>query len=394
MNDPNHPPPSGTPPGSPYPPVPYQARPSGYNQAFWWVGGGCAVMAGLFLLLLVLAIIGSETGLLGLIIGMIVALMPVPIYIMLALWLDRIEAEPPWMLAVAFFWGASVSVFVSLLFNTINAAIAASLFGPELGSVLGAVISAPIFEEGSKALILIIFYFARKDEFDGIVDGIVYATMVALGFAMVENFLYYGRAIAGEGGAVALTITFIMRGIVGPFAHPLFTSMTGIGLGWSRQTKNPAIRVVAPFVGLGMAMFLHGLWNLSASIHGLLYIAVYILFMVPALLIVLGVVAYSLKQEGAILRQHLQPEVQSGLMTPAEVIQISGVLSRLQSSLQALARGGFGRWRTQTLYYQIASELAFHRWRIEHGTQKADYTAAERERAYLQQLQALRSRLA
>ena len=43
-------------------------------------------------------------------------------------------------------------------------------------------------------MILVIFFFWKKDEFDGVVDGIVYASMAGLGFAMTENILYYGNA--------------------------------------------------------------------------------------------------------------------------------------------------------------------------------------------------------
>jgi len=49
---------------------------------------------------------------------MVSATLPVPIYLMLVLWIDRYEAEPAWMLATAFFWGALVAVFFAFLINT------------------------------------------------------------------------------------------------------------------------------------------------------------------------------------------------------------------------------------------------------------------------------------
>ena len=54
-------------------------------------------------------------------------------------------------------------------------------------------------------------------------DGIVYAAMVGLGFAFTENILYYGRT-ALEGG-VPLAATFFVRGVLSPFAHPVFTCL-------------------------------------------------------------------------------------------------------------------------------------------------------------------------
>jgi len=53
----------------------------------------------------------------------------------------------------------------------------------------------------------VLFFFKRK-EFDGIVDGVVYATMVALGFAMTENVQYYGSAL--RSGADAAGSLFIL----------------------------------------------------------------------------------------------------------------------------------------------------------------------------------------
>src|SRR5256884_6519844 len=160
------------------------------------------------------------------------------------------------MLATAFFWGALVAVFVAFVFNTSLSIIAAvATHNAQVGEAFGAVISAPIVEESAKALILVILFFWKKDEFDGIVDGIVYAGMVGLGFAMTENILYYGRAV--QHGAGVLTLVFILRGMAAPFSHPLFTSMTGIGLGWSRQSDNGFVKVTMPVLGFMLAILMH-----------------------------------------------------------------------------------------------------------------------------------------
>ena len=102
-----------------------------------------------------------------------------------------------------------------------------------------------------------IFFLWKRDEFDNVLDGIIYAAMAGLGFAMTENVLYYGKALA-TGGLGASLFTFILRGVVSPFAHPLFTSMTGIGLGIARQSrKGSPLKWLAPIGGICLAMFLH-----------------------------------------------------------------------------------------------------------------------------------------
>src|SRR2546426_11072498 len=220
------------------PPIRPAMRSSGHQSAFKIILAVFAAMVAAVLGLIVLLLIGAETGPVELVIGLICACLPVPIYVMLLLWIDRYEAEPLWMLATAFFWGALVAVLVAFIFNTSLSIIAAvATHNAQVGEAFGAVISAPIVEESSKALILLILFLWKKDEFDGIVDGIVYAGMVGLGFAMTENVLYYGRSV--QGGLEGLTFIFILRGMAAPFSHPLFTSMTGIGLGWSRQSNHP-----------------------------------------------------------------------------------------------------------------------------------------------------------
>src|SRR5205809_5822644 len=228
---------------------------------------------------------------------MICACLPVPIYVMLLLWIDRYESEPLWMLATAFFWGALVAVFIAFIFNTsISIMAAVATHNQEIGENVGAVISAPIVEESAKALILLILFVWKRDEFDGIIDGIVYAGMVGLGFAMTENVLYYGRAVGS--GADALTFTWILRGMAAPFSHPLFTSMSGIGLGWSRQSDNGFIKVVMPVLGFMLAIAMHATWNGSATYGGGAgFIAAYFLIMGPAFIITLMTIFFSLRRE-------------------------------------------------------------------------------------------------
>src|SRR4029079_12058155 len=106
------------------------------------------------------------------------------------------------------------------------------------------VISAPLIEEGTKGLGVVLFMIFLRNEFDDILDGIVYAGVIALGFATVENVLYYGRTVSAGGGG--LLFILFLRGVLSPFAHSLFTSMTGIGCGISRETHNKTVKIIAP----------------------------------------------------------------------------------------------------------------------------------------------------
>ena len=384
-------------------PDPFLPNPSGANQpstivikpsprmsAIRIAFGVIAILISLLLGLLVLLLIGIETGPIALLVGLVTATLPVPLYVVLVLWIDRYESEPLWMLATAFFWGALVAVFIAFLFNSVIALIVSIITNSlAAGETVAAVISAPIVEEIAKALILFIFFFWKKDEFDGVVDGIVYAALVGLGFAMTENIQYYGKA-ALAGGGEGLTILFIIRGALAPFSHPLFTSMTGIGLGLARQTQNTAVKLVTPVLGLLTAICMHSIWNGSAAIFGGgVFVLTYLLLMVPAFLIILFVIFLALRREGQVVRQFLMTDFERGLLTNEEYDQLCTVRGRMGSSFNALSRGGIDHWRTRMRFNQMASELAFHRNRVARDAGSANQEFLEREIAYLQALQEL-----
>jgi RsiW-degrading membrane proteinase PrsW (M82 family) len=343
--------------------------------------------------LIILLLIGAETGLVELVIGMICATLPVPIYVMLLLWIDRYESEPLWMLATSFLWGAIIAVFISLIFNTGIALFAAAASRSEdVGEAVGAVISAPIVEESAKALILVILFFWKKDEFDGIVDGIVYAGMVGLGFAMTENILYYGRAM--QKGADFLTAVWILRGMAAPFSHPLFTSMTGIGLGWARQSESTLTKFTVPFLGFGLAVLMHAAWNGSAVFGGgAAFFVTYFMVMGPALIITLMVIHFQLKREGRIVQQYLYPDYQKGHFDQHEFERLCTVRGRMGLSWNALRAKGFSGWRLRRRCNQMASELAFHRSRVARGLSRHPLDAAERDALYHSTLHELRRQL-
>jgi RsiW-degrading membrane proteinase PrsW (M82 family) len=350
-----------------------------------------AIFAGLialFLGLLVLLLIGIETGPVALLLGLLTATLPVPIYVALVLWIDRYEAEPLWMLTTAFFWGALFATFFAFLFNTGSAGIVSYLSNAKAAEEFAAVISAPIVEETGKAFILFIFFFWKKDEFDGVVDGIVYASLAALGFAMTENILYYGRAALGGGGS--LTATLIIRGFFAPFSHPLFTSLTGIGLGLARQSNNLAVKFLTPVVGLLMAIFMHSIWNGSAVFGGgWLFVLIYIVVMIPAFIIMLVVIGFALRREGQVVREHLVIDLDRGFLTAEEYKELGSIVGRMGSSYNAFSRSGLKGWRARRRFNQLASELAFHRNRVARGVYSADEDVLSQETAYLHALQGL-----
>jgi RsiW-degrading membrane proteinase PrsW (M82 family) len=355
-------------PAPPYPQVAdAPALPRGKRRVLHWaaalVAAGLALLSGL----LTLSLIGYETGLVPFLVGLVIAVLPVPVYLTLVLWLDRYEAEPAWLLAVSFCWGALVAVFFAIIVNSLGVLIVQGALGEEAGSFYGLVVSAPLVEETAKALALFALFLWKRDEFDGVLDGIIYAAMVGLGFAMTENVKYYGEAVSQQNAFGV----FIVRGLFSPFAHPLFTSMTGIGLGMAAHARGRAAKLLLPPLGLALAVGLHAAWNASAFFagqteNGLIMLASYFVVMVPTFLALLAVVGFALRREGRILREQLQ--------------------ARTGASFGALTSGGVAAWRARLRLNRAASELAFHRHRVARGVISRDGRDAEREAAYVRQI--------
>ncbi|HEX6747490.1 MAG TPA: PrsW family intramembrane metalloprotease [Longimicrobium sp.] len=334
-----------------------------------------------------LMLIGADLGPRAFFMGVVLAVVPVPVYLALALWMDRFEPEPPVTLAQTFAWGASVAVLVSILLNTYTESTFAQLFGRRAGEIAGRLVSAPVVEELSKGVALVVLFRTLRDEYDDVLDGVVYAAMVGLGFAMMENVQYYGAAI--EEGHRSSVATFAIRGMLAPFAHPLFTAMFGVGLGYARERGQPARRFWAPPVGFAAAVGLHALWNWAAGYDDTWFVTLYALVMFPAFMGLLVIVYLSLVREGRIIREHLGALVEDGMLTPDELDRLCVVRSRLRSTYRAWRTGGMARWRAQRELHRMASELAFHRWRVQRGLSQGAEADARREALYLRRLEAL-----
>jgi RsiW-degrading membrane proteinase PrsW (M82 family) len=143
----------------------------------------------------------------------------------------------------------------------LNDLIAVSVYAvtgsPEQAQVFGTVVGAPVVEEIAKGTGVLLIFLLRRRAVDGPVDGIVYAAVVAAGFAFTENVLYFVQY------REALSQVFVARAIYSPFAHVTFTACTGIALGLASRRSAAAWVVLFP-VGLVAAMALHALWNGSA----------------------------------------------------------------------------------------------------------------------------------
>src|SRR3954452_4361191 len=324
----------------------------------------------------------------ALVVGVVLAALPVGPVIACFLWLDRYEPEPVPLLVTAFGWGALVATAAALILQLLDSAV---LSTPD--SLTGTVV-APVTEEAAKGLFIFLLVWFRRRVIDGVLDGIVYAGMVGVGFAFTENILYLGRAYmgggsAGAGGLESATALFVIRGIFSPFAHPLFTSFIGIGVGVAVMARSRSWRLVAPVLGYVVAVVAHGSWNGSASFSGgRLFVLTYLSAMVPAFLLLAGFAVWARYREGRMLTRSLTDCARRGLIDGAEVPWLVRLPARRASRRFARAQGGPIADKVMREYQQQAVELGFLHDRYLRGTAPPDF--AQRGAAMVQRLRALR----
>ncbi|WP_432984964.1 PrsW family intramembrane metalloprotease [Dactylosporangium sp. CA-233914] len=326
----------------------------------------------------VLTFFGFNGGWTALVVGVGAAVIPVPVLVSCFLWLDRYEPEPVKYLVFVFGWGACVATAVALVVNTAGAYFADKA---GLSESLVAVLVAPLIEESMKALGPVLLFWRRPRAYSGLIDGIVYCGLSATGFAMVENILYlgfkgYGEAADKSGpvtGAAALVGIFIVRILMTGFAHPLFTSMTGIGLGIASRSSAKAVRFLAPIAGLLVAMMLHGAWNLmsvTASTSAWVLLYGYFAVMMPIFLCMVGFALWLRAGEGKLTERVLGEYARAGWFSPPEVAALGTLGRRLSARRWAKRVAGDAGAKAMRAFQFDATRLALLRDGLHRGLDK------------------------
>ncbi len=335
---------------------------------------GVVVLGAIGIVLLALVLLGvlgylvTGLGVGAFATGAVLALLPLGAVLWGIRWIDRWEPEPRGALWFAFLWGAGLSVAIALVVGLV-VEIAGYLTGFGTSEFLGAVVQAPIVEESGKGLgVLILFWALRGRHFDGPVDGIVYSSMVAVGFAFVENILYFGNEVVLSGGdPFAVGFIFFVRAVMSPFAHVMFTACIGLALGIAARRSGAFGGLVAFAVGLVPAILLHALWNGASFVFGgglLPFIGYYAVVQVPLFIGAIVLVAWLRRQEAALVRMRLVEYARAGWFLPFEVDMLGSWPGRRQALRWARSRG---RGELMRRFQLDATRLAYARNRIALG---------------------------
>lgn len=296
---------------APAPPAAVPVAPrAGRTAPVWLIGVLVLILVGLVGYFL------SAIGPAASIIGMLLAFVPLAAVLFAVRLIDRWEPEPRGILVLAVAWGAVAAVGITLGVDLLVTLVLGVDDSP-MRDAFSAVVQAPIVEEFAKGLGVYLIFVTARRAFDGPVDGVVYGALIGAGFAFTENIQYFAISFI-DGGVVDLTTTFFVRGILSPFAHVMFTSLTGFALGLAARRGVSARRAIGPWVlGMLAAMSLHALWNGSAVFGD--FFLLYLTLQVPLFLgCILGVIALR-REEARVTRSRLGDYAAAGWFTPQEV---------------------------------------------------------------------------
>ncbi len=167
---------------------------------------------------------------------------------------DRHLPEPIGLLLLAFALGIGSSYLVMGMYQSLDLVglryDAFALAETNLPGLLAySVLVIGTFEELAKMIpfLLIVIHFK---EFDEPIDGIIYASFIALGFAAVENIQYVEFASKTEAFA---------RGFAGPVVHIVFASIWGYYIGRAYLCRKNLLPTI--FAALAFTAVVHGIYD-------------------------------------------------------------------------------------------------------------------------------------
>lgn len=166
---------------------------------------------------------------------------------------DRHLPEPVGRLALAFALGLlsagiSKALYIALGWASLRYDALALAHGNLPGLFAYSMLAIGPVEELAKLLPFLLLL--RLPELDEPIDGIIYASFIALGYAAVENLMYLQYLTPTEAMA---------RGFAGPVVHMLFASIWGYTIGCAHLRGEPLLPALAR--GFLLAAGLHGLYD-------------------------------------------------------------------------------------------------------------------------------------
>jgi RsiW-degrading membrane proteinase PrsW (M82 family) len=294
--------------------------------------------------------------------------------------MDRNHKEPWRLVLVAAAWGAIVATSLVVWGETVweQSAQHALVPGPGLDTSLA--FMAGILEELSKGIAVLLLFLVMRNEFDDVVDGIVYGAAVGLGFNYLESISYMTNIysiFAPEGaGGVAAGVQWYGRQVLGLFfGHATYTAFIGAGVGIARQLPSMRKKVIAIAAGFIVAIAGHFAWDAWAALFPVdttvfVIVEIHLRTLIlegPFTAALIALLIFGIRYEGQNLREQLHKEAATGLgaILPEEVPILTSPWQRLKQRLHALNRQGLRAYFKVSRLQTAQLDLAMERWHRE-----------------------------
>lgn len=288
-------------------------------------------------------------------------------YVLVFLWLDRFRPQRPLIWLLTFGWGACASTWMSIYINTWAGQMMATTDARSDMGTRAAIFIAPFVEEATKATVLFLLVILFRRGIVSRLSIVSLAGLSAIGFAFVENIIYYARSLVYATNTVGIEDPFaevmqlvMMRGVYTSFGHPLFGIMTAFGLAIGLAARSKIVRVAAPLAGFVVAAGGHMLFNgvVSTNPTSALKTQWYMALGLVALIIIFLVL--SLVAQGQLVRRRLGDYRRVGWLTDRDLIVFSGPFKRIKLHLAGIFRGP-RKWLATARFMRRMTELAYLR---------------------------------
>jgi len=349
----------------------------------------------------------TQNGTSSIIAALTIPIIPVVGIFLLVNFMDRYEHEPWYLRLAAFLWGAIIAIPPALFIEGNVDRILQNLLDPNTTNEMLRIalqgLNAGITEETIKGLGLLLLFFVLRDEFDDVVDGIIYGALIGAGFAMIENFRYF--ALDSKNFLVFLIVGRVILGWLG---HSTFIACFGAALGYVRYTRVRWKQIAIPLLGFLIAVGMHTFFDFvdfqaSAAIRnsgGNPTVVNYALIAIvgnylPPFLAQIGllyILIMGLAHETAIIREFLAVEVSNGIVTVGEYALLQNSFQRTHAERQVFRRSGYKQWLRVKDLYQTEIGLAFRKWHVSMGD-KPKLGYLQPEDAYRQRIKRLRKEI-
>ena len=292
--------------------------------------------------------------------------------------IDRNEKEPWRLVLVAAAWGAIVATSLVIWGESFWEAIAVRTLVPGPGLDATQAFSAGLLEELGKGSAVVLLFLVMRNEFDDVVDGIVYGAAVGLGFNFMETITYmtnlYAVFTPENAGAAVAGFQWYARQVLGLFmGHATYTAFVGAGIGIARQMPTPGRKVLAVAAGFIVAIAAHFSWDAWLTLFPVSgnflteLIEVHLRTLVMTGPFTAGVIAlliWGLRNESSALAAQLQMEATTGAgaVLPQEVEILIHPWQRFSERWRALEHGGPGAYARLGRLQAAQLDLAMQRW--------------------------------